>query len=55
ADNHGGEEEEANVASPMEMFACNYNDGKGRADLDAANKKWNAWADKQGIDDYSAW
>jgi hypothetical protein len=54
ADNHEGEEE-ANVASPMEMFACTYNDGKGPADLAAANKKWNAWADKQGIDDYSAW
>ncbi len=55
ADSHGGEEEEANVASPMEMWACKYNEGKGPADLDAANKKWNAWADKQGMDDYSAW
>lgn len=55
ADNHEGDAEEANVASPMEMYACTYNDGKGPADLDAATKKFNAWADKQKIDDYSAW
>lgn len=55
ADNHEGDAEEANVASPMEMWACKYNEGKGPADLDAANKKWNAWADKQGVTDYSAW
>ena len=55
ADEHEGEAEEANVASPVEMFACKYNKGKGPADLDAAVKKFNAWGDKQGIDDYSAW
>ena len=55
ADSHGGEEEEANVAYPMEMYACSYNDGKGPADLDAATKDFNKWADKQKITDYSAW
>ena len=55
ADEHEGEADEANVATPMEMFACNYNKGKGPADLDAAVKKFNAWGDKKGIDDYSAW
>ena len=55
ADGHEGEAEEANVASPMEMFACRYNDGKGPADLDAATKDFNKWADKQNITDYSAW
>lgn len=55
ADSHEGDKGEANVASPMEMFACSYNDGKGPADLDAATKRFNAWADKQGISDYSAW
>jgi hypothetical protein len=55
ADQHEGEEEEANVAYPMEMYACSYNDGKGPADLDAATKNWNEWADKQKITDYSAW
>ncbi len=55
ADHHEGEAEEANVATPLEMFACRYNEGKGPADLDAATKKFNAWADKKDIDDYSAW
>ena len=55
ADEHEGEAEEANVASPMEQFACTYNEGKGPADLDSAVKTWNDWADKQGLDDYSAW
>ena len=55
ADEHEGEAGEANVATPVEMFACKYNEGKGPADLDAATKKWNAWADKNGVDDYSAW
>jgi hypothetical protein len=55
ADEHEGEADEANVATPVEMFACKYNEGKGPADLDAATKNWNAWADKNGVDDYSAW
>jgi hypothetical protein len=55
ADEHEGKSEEANVATPLEMFACKYNEGKGPADLDAATKKFNSWADKKGIDDYSAW
>jgi hypothetical protein len=55
ADEHEGEAGEANVATPVEMFACRYNEGKGPADLDAATKNWNAWADKNGVDDYSAW
>ena len=55
ADSHMADEGDANVASPMEMYACSYNDGKGPADLDAATKDFNAWADKQGVTDYSAW
>ena len=55
ADSHAGEGEEANVAAPVEAFSCRYNEGKGPADLDKATKDFNDWADKQGIDDYSAW
>ena len=55
ADEHEGGADDANVATPVEMFACKYNEGKGPSDLDAATKKWNAWADKNGVDDYSAW
>ena len=55
ADEHEGDKGEANVASPMEMFACRYNDGKGPADLDAATKDFNKWADKQNVTGYTAW
>ncbi len=55
SDGHEDDTEEANVASPMEMYACTYNEGKGPADLDAATRKFNKWADDQDIDDYSAW
>jgi len=40
---------------PVELFACTYNDGQGPDDLDKVIKKWNAWADKTGVDAYSAW
>jgi hypothetical protein len=40
---------------PVELFTCNYNEGKGPSDLDAAVDKWNAWADKAELDDYAAW
>jgi hypothetical protein len=29
ADEHEGDTDEANVATPVEMFACKYNEGKG--------------------------
>ena len=40
---------------PVEMFVCNYNEGQGPDDLDKVTRKWNAWADKAGVDAYSAW
>lgn len=40
---------------PVELFTCNYTDGKGPDDLDKVVAKWNKWADKSGIDDYAAW
>lgn len=55
ADEHKGGAEEANVASPMEIFTCKYNPGQDRSDLDAAIEQWNKWGDKAGISDYSAW
>lgn len=53
ADAHG--EGELKPASPVELFACSYNDGKGPADLDKAVAAWNAWADNQKLNEYSAW
>lgn len=55
ADNHDSDADEANVASPIELFTCKYNEGKGPGDLAAATKRFNAWADKNDVTDYSAW
>ncbi len=49
------EEEGDDAAVPVEIYVCSYNEGMGPSDLDAATAKWNAWADDQGMDDYSAW
>ncbi len=49
------EEEEEDKAVPVEIYACNYNEGRGPADLDAATAQWNTWADGQGLNDYTAW
>jgi len=40
---------------PVHMYAYKYNENMGPADLDKATEKWNAWADSQGVDDYTAW
>ncbi len=42
-------------AAAVEVYTCSYADGKGRADWDKVVAKWNAWADDEGINDYSAW
>ena len=49
------EEKASEPAVPVEIYACNYNEGMGPADLDAVTAKWNAWADGQGLNDYTAW
>jgi len=51
ADSH---ESEGPSFRPIEAFACNYNDGKGPADLEEANAEWNEWMDDEGQDDYFA-
>jgi len=33
---------------PVETFTCDYNDGKGPADLDKATAAWNRWMDERG-------
>jgi len=48
-------EGEESAAFPVELYICNYNDGKGPADLDMWAEKWNAWADSSGPESYSAW
>jgi len=50
-------QDEARMAKfvPTELYACNYNDGKGSDDLDAVVGKWNAFMDENEADAYLAW
>ena len=56
-DNGAAQDEEAapNPVVPVELYACNYNDGMGPADFDGAVANWNAWADEAELNDYTAW
>lgn len=50
------EEKEAGLEIvPVEIYVCDYRDGKGPSDLDGWTKKWNTWADSTGQEPYSAW
>jgi len=49
------EEEQSDPATPIELFACTYNEGQGPADLDAVVASFNDWADDHDVNDYSAW
>jgi len=40
--------------TPVQTYTCNYNDGKGPADLDAAIGKYTAFLDEIGDEDYFA-
>jgi len=40
---------------PVEIFTCNYNDGKGAADLDAVVELWTKYMDDAKNDSYAAW
>ena len=42
-------------AMPVELYICSDTEGHGPSDLDTVAAKWNAWADKQGLSDYTAW
>ena len=53
ADSHEGSELEP--ASPVELFPCTFNEGKGMSDYMAVVEEFNDWADDNGLDDYSAW
>lgn len=55
ADSHEESSDGPDPATPVELYACKYNEGKGPADLDNVVDKWNAWADEQGLQDYSGW
>jgi hypothetical protein len=40
--------------SPVELYACNYNEGMGPGDLDKAVESWNEWMDDEGQGTYYA-
>jgi hypothetical protein len=40
---------------PVEIYVCNFNGGKGPADLDTWSKKWNEWYDAQSSAPYSGY
>lgn len=49
------EEDMSSTAVPVEIFTCDYRDGKGPKDLDKVTANWNVWADNAGVNDYTAW
>lgn len=49
------EEDQSDPATPIELFACTYNEGQGPADLDAVVANFNEWADDHDVNNYSAW
>jgi hypothetical protein len=40
---------------PVELYTCTYNNRQDPEDLDKVIDKWNAWADRNGTNDYAAW
>jgi len=40
---------------PVEIYACTYNDGQDRADLDKVTRRWSSFMDDNGVDNYVAW
>ncbi|MDP5052310.1 MAG: hypothetical protein NWP69_00855 [Congregibacter sp.] len=40
---------------PVEMFVCNFVEGKGQADLDVVVKQWSDFMDDKKIRNYAAW
>ena len=48
------DEDQGQSFPPLETFTCNYNDGKGPADLEAAVDQWSAYMDENAADQYFA-
>jgi hypothetical protein len=41
-------------AAVVEIFACKFNNGKGMDDMLAVTRRFNTWADQNGVTDYTA-
>lgn len=48
------DEREGPRFTPVEIYTCNYNEGKGSADLDKATDEWNKFMDKNEVGTYFA-
>jgi hypothetical protein len=48
------QDDEERSFTPLETFTCNYNDGKGPADLEVVIDGWNAYMDENDADQYFA-
>ena len=49
------DDDSTDIAVPVELFICSYDEGRGPDDLAVATAAWNSWADSRKIDNYSAW
>ncbi len=49
------DDDKAPTLSPVEIYTCNYLDGKGRSDLDKVVTRWNKWSDANSPEPYTAW
>lgn len=49
------DDEGSDGPASVEIYACSFNEGKGREDWDAAAGMFNEWADDEGVDDYLAY
>jgi hypothetical protein len=51
------DEGEGSTIFPVEIYICNFNEGKGPDDLNQWADKWNSWIDSTGStpEPYSAW
>ncbi len=49
------EADKAPALNPVEVFTCDYNKGKSRADLDKVIARWNKWSDDNNPTPYTAW
>ena len=49
------EMDKAPTLNPLEVYTCNYLDGKDRGDLDKVIDRWNTWTDANDPAPYTAW
>ena len=49
------QQDEAPRFAPVEVFGCNYVQGKSYKDLQRVIDKWNSWMDENGAAPYTAW